>query len=84
MSSRLLSLGSRSISLQRWKTEMMQRMKTDEHNQHTTNNAIVGIGVAGSFSGGGQPLRPAKIQFFPAKIFACQGGAKFLNSVLPS
>ena len=31
-----------SFCLQRWKTEMMQRMKTDEHNQHTINNAIVG------------------------------------------
>ena len=32
------------------------------------------IGLAGSFSGGGQPLRPAKIQSFPAKKFSCQGG----------
>ena len=32
------------------------------------------IGVAGSFSEGGQPFRPAKIQSLPAKIFSCQGG----------
>ena len=32
------------------------------------------IGVAGSFSEGGQPFCPAKIQNFPAKIFSCQGG----------
>ena len=39
------------------------------------------IGVAGSFSEGGQPFCPAKIQSFPAKIqsfpaniFSCQGG----------
>ena len=32
------------------------------------------IGVAGSFSGGGQPFRPAKIQSLPVKIFSCQGG----------
>ena len=36
--------------------------------------ALVNIGVAGSFSGGGQPFCPAKIQSFPAKIFSCQGG----------
>ena len=42
------------------------------------------IGVAGSFSEGGQPFHPAKIQSFPANIFSCQGGAKFFNSVLPS
>ena len=42
------------------------------------------IGVAGSFSEGGQPFCPAKIQSFPANIFSCQGGAKFFNSVLPS
>ena len=41
------------------------------------------IGVAGSFSEGGQPFRPAKIQALPAKIFSCQGGAKFADSVLP-
>ena len=32
------------------------------------------IGVAGSFSEGGQPFCPAKIQNFPAKKFSCQGG----------
>ena len=32
------------------------------------------IGVAGSFSEGGQPFRPAKIQSLPAKIFSCLGG----------
>ena len=32
------------------------------------------IGVAGSFSEGGQPFCPAKIQALPAKIFSCQGG----------
>ena len=32
------------------------------------------IGVAGSFSEGGQPFHPAKIQSFPANIFSCQGG----------
>ena len=32
------------------------------------------IGVAGSFSEGGQPFFPAKIQNFPAKKFSCQGG----------
>ena len=41
------------------------------------------IGVAGSFSEGGQPFCPAKIQTLPAKIFSCQGGAKFADSVLP-
>ena len=41
------------------------------------------IGVAGSFSEGGQPIRPAKIQALSAKIFSCQGGAKFADSVLP-
>ena len=35
---------------------------------------ICDIGVAGSFSEGGQPIRPAKIQALPAKIFSCQGG----------
>ena len=45
---------------------------------------FVGIGVAGSFSEGGHPFRPAKIQSFPATNFSCQGGAKFFNSVLPS
>ena len=35
--------------------------------------AVRSIGVDGSFSGGGQPLRPAKIQSFP-KNFSCQGG----------
>ena len=32
------------------------------------------IGVAGSFSEGGQPFCPAKIQSFPAKIFPVRGG----------
>ena len=32
------------------------------------------IGVAGSFSEGGQPFRPAKIQSLPAKIFPVRGG----------
>ena len=32
---------------------------------------------------GGQPFRHAKIQALPAKIFSCQGGAKFADSVLP-
>merc|ERR1712197_113865 len=32
------------------------------------------IGVAGSFSEGGQPFCPAKIQSFPSNIFSCQGG----------
>ena len=36
--------------------------------------STVVIGVAGSFSEGGQPFRPAKIQSLPAKIFSCQGG----------
>ena len=36
---------------------------------------LLNIGVAGSFSEGGQPFRPAKIQSFPATIFSCQGGA---------
>ena len=34
------------------------------------------IGVAGSFSEGGQPFHPAKIQYLPAKIFSCQGGGQ--------
>ena len=37
------------------------------------------IGVAGSFSEGGQPFRPAKIQSFPANIFDF-----FADFVLPS
>ena len=41
------------------------------------------IGLAGSFSEGGQPICPAKTQALPAKIFSCQGGAKFADSVLP-
>ena len=42
------------------------------------------IGVAGSFSEGGQPFRPAKIQSFPAKIFSCKGGQvrRFCSAVL--
>ena len=32
------------------------------------------IGVAGSFSEGGQPFCPAKIQALPAKIFPVRGG----------
>ena len=47
-----------------------------------------GIGVAGSFSGGGQPLCPAKIQSFPAKKFSCQGGPSspilFCQAAVPS
>ena len=39
---------------------------------------IEAIGVAGSFSGGGQPFCPAKIQSLPAKIFSCQGGPSSL------
>ena len=42
------------------------------------------IGVAGSFSEGGQPFCPAKIQALPAKIFSCQGGAKFADSAKQS
>ena len=34
---------------------------------------IRSIGVAGSFSEGGQAFRPAKIQAFPAKIFPIRG-----------
>ena len=61
---------------------------TGDHTTYTTNPfwcpTMQCIGVAGSFSGGGQPLCPAKIQSFPAKNFSCKGGAKFPNSVLPS
>ena len=38
------------------------------------SSLMFSIGVAGSFSEGGQPFRPAKIQSLPAKIFSCQGG----------
>ena len=40
----------------------------------SSRHVIKSIGVAGSFSEGGQPFRPAKIQSLPAKIFFCQGG----------
>ena len=42
---------------------------------------VLFIGVAETFSEGGQPFWPAKIQSFRANIFSCQGG-KFPNSVL--
>ena len=47
----------------------------------TSNHQLVhcGIGVAGSFSEGGQPFHPAKIQSFPAKIFSYQGGGQVLQ-----
>ena len=40
----------------------------------STGKIVLPIGVAGSFSEGGQPFCPAKIQSFPATIFSCQGG----------
>ena len=45
---------------------------------------LLSIGVAGSFSEGGQPFRPAKIQSLPAKIFSCQGGhvRRFCSAML--
>ena len=49
-----------------------------DHNWGTLLTAII-IGVAGSFSEGGQPFRPAKIQSFPATIFSCQGGGQVLQ-----
>ena len=50
----------------------------------TFTDILILIGVAGSFSDGGQSVRPAKIQFFPANIFSCPRGAKFADSVLPN
>merc|ERR1712155_38149 len=42
------------------------------------SKVVKDIGVAGSFSEGGQPFCPAKIQTRPAKIFSCQGGPSSL------
>merc|ERR1712073_181797 len=43
------------------------------------SHACSAIGVAGSFSEGGQPFHPAKIQSFPATIFSCQEGGQVLH-----
>ena len=57
-------------------------MNLEQHQQHVQTV----IGVTRSFSGGGQPFRPAKIQSFTANIFSCQGGPTstllgFLNGI---
>ena len=55
---------------------MLIYLSTGRHHNHGMTHACVVccIGVAGSFSEGGQQFRPAKIQSFPANIFSCQGG----------
>ena len=56
--------------------------------QQRRGGVVESIVVAGSFSGGGQPLCPAKIQSFPAKKFSCQGGPSspilFCQAAVPS
>ena len=59
---------------------MLIYLSTGRHHNHGMTHACVVccIGVAGSFSEGGQQFRPAKIQSFPANICFCQGGPSSL------